>query len=333
MSAITTTEPPAREQRPARRGIADLGEVRRGVYGVWIALTLLLVLTAVVRPSLVHLTSLQTIAVLAAVTAVVGLGQSAVIFVGGIDLSVPYLMTVSGVLFSSLADGQESKLVSSLVVCVAMCAALGLVNGVGSVRLGIHPVVMTLALGAVIQGATLGYTGGLVTGSPPRSVGHFMLGRNGSLPLVLVALVVLTVVVTFVMRQTSYGRHLQATALNPVAARLAGVNSTAVAVSTYVVSGVCAALGGVMVAGLSGQSYLAMGDPYLLISVAVVALGGASFAGGRGNFLGTLGGALLLSLITTLLTTFHLSEAVRVMVQGAVILLAAVAARVGIRRD
>jgi ribose transport system permease protein len=134
------------------------------------------------------------------------------------------------------------------------------------------------------------------------------------------------------MRQTSYGRRLQAVAMNPIAARLGGVNSVAIATSTYVISGVCAALGGIMVAGLSGQSYLSMGAPYLLTSVAVVALGGASFAGGRGNFLGTLGGALLLSLLTTLLTTFHLSEGVRVMVQGAVILLAAIAAKLGMRR-
>jgi ribose transport system permease protein len=111
------------------------------------------------------------------------------------------------------------------------------------------------------------------------------------------------------------------------------VNSIAMSASTYVVSGVCAAIGGVMVAGFSGQSYLAMGDPYLLTSVAVVALGGAAFAGGSGNFLGTLGGALLLSLLATLLTTFHLEEGWRVIVQGVVILLATIAARLGTHRS
>jgi len=330
---MTTETVPAREQSPARRGIADLGDVRRGVYGVWAALVLLLVFAAVVRPSLVHLSSLQTVAVLAAVTAVVGLGQSAVIFVAGIDLSVPWVMTLSGVLFSKLANGSEDKLLVALAASLVVGLVIGLVNGIGSVVLGIHPVVTTLAVGAVIQGATLGYTGGLVTGSPPKSVGSFMLGVGNAIPPVLFALVALTVLVTFVMRQTVFGRKLQATSYNPAAARLAGVSSTAVAASTYVISGVCAAVGGVMVAGLSGQSYLAMGSPYLLISVAVVALGGASFAGGRGSFLGTLGGALLLSLLTTLLTTFHLSEGLRVMVQGAVILLAAIAAKLTLRRD
>ena len=327
----TAEQVPAREQRPARRGLADLGDVRRGVYGVWAALLLVGVITAVVRPALVQASSLQTIAVLAAITAVVGLGQSAVIFVGGIDLSVPWVMTLSGVLFSEFANGSEERLVTALLMAVVIGVGVGLVNGIGSVVLDIHPVVTTLAVGAVLQGATLGYTGGLVTGSPPRSVGQFMLGVGDAIPPVLFVLLVLTVVVTVVMRQTTFGRHLQAVALNPLAARLGGVNSTAVAVSTYVISGVCAALGGIMVAGLSGQSYLDMGSPYLLLSVAVVALGGASFAGGRGNFLGTLGGAVLLSLLTTLLTTFHLSEGPRVVIQGAVILIAAIAAKLGMR--
>jgi ribose transport system permease protein len=330
---MTTRQVDAREQSPVRRGLADLGDVRRGVYGVWTALVLLLVFAAVVRPSLIQPNSLQTIAVLAAVTAVVGLGQSAVIYVSGIDLSLPWVMTLSGVLFAKLANGAEDRLLYALVVSVLVGAAIGLLNGIGSVVLGIHPVVTTLAVGAILEGATLGFTGGLVTGSPPRSVGHFMLGVGNSIPPVLFALLVLTIAVTFVMRQTGYGRRLQAASLNPVAARLAGVSSSAVTASAYVISGVCAALGGVMVAGLSGQSYLGMGSPYLLISVAVVALGGASFAGGRGNFLGTLGGALVLSVLTTLLTTFHLSEGLRVIVQGAVILLAVVAANLGMKRD
>jgi ribose transport system permease protein len=86
-----------------------------------------------------------------------------------------------------------------------------------------------------------------------------------------------------------------------------------------------------MLSGQAGQSYLGMGEPYLLTSVAVVALGGASFAGGRGHFLGTLGGALLLSVLITLLMTFQLPEAVRTIVQGVVILASVIVAKVGFR--
>ena len=303
------------------------------MYGVWAAFVLLLIVAAIARPALMQVSSLKTVAVLAAITAIVGLGQSAVIFVSGIDLSIPMVMTISGILFCQIANGDESRLFIALLVSIVVGVVVGLINGIGSVVLGIHPVVTTIAVGAILTGVTLGYTGGLVTGSPPASLGQFMLGDGSGIPAVLIALVILTVVVTFVMRQTVFGRRLQATAYNPVSTRLAGVNSTAVATSTYVISAVCAAIGGVMVAGLSGQSYLGMGDPYLLLSVAVVALGGASFAGGRGNFLGTLGGALLLSLLTTLLTTFHLSEGMKVVIQGAVILLAVIASKFRSKRD
>jgi ribose transport system permease protein len=318
--------------RPVRRGLADLGDARRGVVGVWSALVILLVITAIARPALANPSSLATIAELAAVTAVVGLGQSATIFVGGIDLSIPAVMTLSGVLFAAVTKGEASGLVAGLAVALLVGVGAGLINGVGSVVLRIHPVVMTLASGAILIGATLGYTGGMVTGSPPVEVGVFMRGQGGSFPAVLIALFLLTILVIFVMRQTTYGRRLQATALNSVAARLGGASAAPLAASTYVISGVCAALGGVMAAGLAGQSYLSMGDPYLLASVAVVALGGASFAGGSGSFLGTLGGALLLSLLGTVLVTFQLAEGWRVIVQGAVILLAVIGARLGTTR-
>jgi len=333
MSADTEAPVQERKQSPGKRGLVDLGDARRGVYGVWAAFVLLLIVAAIARPALMQVSSLKTIAVLAAITAIVGLGQSAVIFVSGIDLSIPMVMTISGILFCQIANGDESRLWIALFVSILIGVVIGLINGIGSVVLGIHPVVTTIAVGAILTGITLGYTGGLVTGSPPASVGQFMLGDGSGIPAVLIALIVLTAVVTFVMRQTVFGRRLQATAYNPVSTRLAGVNSTAVATSTYVISAVCAAIGGVMIAGLSGQSYLGMGDPYLLLSVAVVALGGASFAGGRGNFLGTLGGALLLSLLTTLLTTFHLSEGMKVVIQGAVILLAVIASKIRSKRD
>lgn len=319
-------------KHPARRGIADLGDSKRAVYAVWIALLAMLILTVIVRPSLAAPASLQTIAVLAAVSAVVGLGQGAVIFTGGIDLSVPWIMSSVAIIFSGISNGRNELLLPALLIAIAVGAGIGLLNGIGSVYLGIHPVVMTLAVNTILQGAMLGYTGGLVTGSPPGLVSTFMRGGGTGIPAVLPALLVLAVVVTFVMRQTTYGRKLQAVGLNPEAARLAGVNSRAIGASTYLISGVCAALAGVMLAGLSGQSYLGMGDPYLLMSIAVVALGGAAFVGGRGHYLGTLGGALLLSLLTTLLMTFHLPEAARTIVQGLVILIAVIAAKVGLKK-
>ena len=326
----TTVQGVARSRK--RRGPLDLGDARRTVTVVWIVVIAVYLFMLIVRPNLAQLSSMQTIVALGAITAVVGLGQGAVVFVGGIDLSVPWIMSSSAILFTSLADGSNERFALAAIVALGYGAIMGTLNGLGVTLFGIHPVVMTLSLSAILEGGALGWTGGSVTGSPPSAIAEFMKGTGGALPWVIPALIALTIVVSFVYRQTRYGRELQAVGLNPAASRLAGVRSRGVIVSTYVISGVCAAAAGMMLSGLAGQSYLAMGTPYMLMSVAVVALGGASFAGGRGHFLGTLGGAILLSMIITLLMTFQLPEAVRTIVQGLVILIAVILANLGFKR-
>jgi len=326
----TTVQGVARSRR--RRGPLDLGDSRRTVTVVWLVVIAVYLFMLVLRPNLAQISSMQTIVALGAITALVGLGQGAVVFVGGIDLSVPWVLSSSAILFTSLSDGSDERFALAAGVALVYGGAMGAANGLGVTIFGIHPVVMTLALSAILEGSSLGWTGGSVTGSPPPVISRFMKGVDGGMPLVIPALLVLTVVVCFVYRQTRYGRELQAVGLNPQASRLAGVRSRGVIVSTYVISGVTAAAAGMMLSGLAGQSYLAMGTPYMLMSVAVVALGGASFAGGRGHFLGTLGGAMLLSMLITLLMTFQLPEAIRTIVQGLVILIAVILANMQFKR-
>lgn len=311
-----------------RRPLLDLGDSRRPVAAIWVVLGVASIVGVILRPTLLSVDSAQIVLVLASVTAVVGLGQGAAIFVGGIDLSLPWTMTSAAILFAGVARGENSAVPAALVVAVGLGLLIGLINGIGIVRFHIHPVVMTLAMNAILAGAIIGYTGGFATGSPPEAVKTFMNGGILGLSPAILLMILLTVVVTFVMRQTVYGRYLQAVGLNAKAARVAGAASGPLTASAYVVSSICAAIGGVMLSGIAGQSYLGMGDPYLLTSIAVVALGGASFSGGRGHFLGTMAAAILLSLLLTLLVTFHLPEALRQVALGLAILAAVVAGRV-----
>lgn len=326
----TTTLGVQRSRR--RRGPLDLGDARRTVTVVWVVVVLVYVFMLLIRPNLAGLSSMQTIVSLAAITAVAGLGQGAVVFGGGIDMSIPWILSSSAILFTAVSGGSNDRFLLGAIVAVAYGAAMGAINGFGVSYFGIHPVVMTLALSAILEGSSLGWTGGAVTGSPPPLIAQFMKGSDGSMPMVIPALLVLTVIVCFVYRQTRFGREYQAVGLNPAASRLAGVHSKGIIIATYVISGVSAALAGMMLSGLAGQSYLAMGSPYLLMSVAVVALGGAAFSGGRGHFLGTLGGAILLSMLVTLLMTFQMPEAVRTIVQGLVILIAVMFASIEFRQ-
>ena len=327
-SRVESTSATPDSAKPRRRGLLDLGDSRTAVVSIWIALAVGAVIAFVLRPALFNFDSIQIVLVLATVTIVVGLGQGAAIFVGGIDLSIPWTLTASAIMFAGIAKGSDGSVWPALIAAIALGAAIGAANGFAIVRLNIHPVVMTLAMNTIVQGAIIGYTGGFATGSPPPSVGDFMNGSFLGISPALWLVIFLTVLVSFTLRQTVYGRRLQAVGLNPVAARLAGAPSRLIAGSAYMISGTCAALAGVMLSGIAGQSYLGMGDPYLLASIAVVALGGAAFSGGNGHFLGTVAAAILMSLLLTLLVTFHLPEAMRQVVLGLAVLAAVIAGRV-----
>lgn len=333
---MTTTAPAATRGRPFTglfsRGLLDFGTAGRPVAAIWIALALMCALVLIVRPALLRPASLETILVLAAITIMVGLGQGAVIFIGGIDLSIPWTMSSSAILFAGITGGRSELLLPGLLAALALGVGVGLANGIGSIRFGVHPVVMTLAMNAVLQGATLGYTGGSVTGSPPAEAGWLMTGDLLGIAPILWVMLVLVLAVTLVLRSGTFGRRLNAVGLAPEAARLAGTSSARLSVLMYVLSSLCAVLAGIMLSGLASQSYLGMGDPYLLGSIAVVALGGAAFSGGRGHFLGTVGAGILLSLLTSLLTTYQLPEAVKQIAFGAVILVAIIAGTLRSRR-
>ncbi len=123
------------------------------------------------------------------------------------------------------------------------------------------------------------------------------------------------------LQRTTFGKQLFAIGTNRTTARLSGVNVTAMAIGTYTVAGMLAALGGFLVVGNTGVVHIRIGDPFLFPSIAAVAAGGTLLTGGKGSYVGTMAGALVLTLITSLLTTMQLPEAVRRMVLGATLLI------------
>jgi len=134
------------------------------------------------------------------------------------------------------------------------------------------------------------------------------------------------VVGVVVLGRTTYGRRLYAVGTNAPAAFLAGIEVRRVLVVPYVVSAVGAALTGVLLVGYRGQAFNNMGDEYLFSSAVAVAVGGASILGGRGNYLGTVAGALILILVTALLPLFHLGTAAVQVSYGVILIVAVIAA-------
>jgi ribose transport system permease protein len=305
----------------------------RYVLPSYVGILVLTIIAGAISSNLTTLESARTILTLSTFLAVLGLGQGLVVLTGGIDLSIPWVMATAGIMLTSLTGGQDAPLVWVVPAIVAFGALVGLANGVGVALLGISPLVMTLAMNVIVRGATLVAINGTPSGLTPPAVSYLMSGRILDwAPPVFILVGVLFAVAVIVLRRTPYGRHVYAVGTNANVARLSGVRVTAITTSAYVISGVMAAIAGVLLTGYSTLSFVNMGDPYLLPSIAAVVVGGAAIVGGRGSPVGTLGGAIMLTLLGTVLVALVLPPAVRNIAYGLVILGAVVATSLESRR-
>jgi ribose transport system permease protein len=251
---------------------------------------------------------------------IVALGQTVVILGGGIDLTVPWTLNGAAILVSLFADGRNAALVWAIPLVIVLGAGVGVVNGVGIALLGINPIIMTLGVNVILFGAVLGYTHGAPPAAAPGHVEYLATGRAGPIPVNTLIWAALAAVATVLLTWTAFGRHLYALGTNRTVAQFSGIAISRVTITTYVISGMTAAFAGILLTGYTGQAYLGMGDPFLFSSVAAVAIGGASILGGSGHYLGTVAGALILTVLAGLLPILNLNEAARQIIYGAVIL-------------
>lgn len=250
----------------------------------------------------------------------VAAGQSFVILSGGIDLSIPWVLNSAAVLLTLFANGSNAKAAWLTPLLLLGGAVIGAANGLGVAYLNIPPIIMTLGMSSMVEGGLLLYTNGGSGGYAPSSIGYASTHRWGPVPVVAVVWLAVLLVATIALSRTPFGRRLYAVGLNRRVALFAGVNVRWVTISVYIVSGLTAALAGIVLAGYVGESYLGMGDPYLFSSVAAVAIGGASVLGGTGNYVGTTAGALVLALLASILPILGFSQSTLEIVYGLVIL-------------
>ena len=248
--------------------------------------------------------AIRALLVIASLLAVASIGQTLVVILGGIDLSIPFVIGFANVVAAQLyGQGWNFALVCFLVGILAI--AIGALNGLISRGLNIHPLIVTLGIGMIVHGAVLLWTGGFPSGSAPEAVSSFVSigGSVGPLPVPLLVpcLVVLTALIVLVLARTPYGRRLYAVGSNPEAAPLALIDPLRMWVVTYAASAFFAAVAGVLLLGFTGSAYGDVGQPYLFQTIAAVVVGGAALVGGRGSYLGTIAGVLVLTEINTLL--------------------------------
>ena len=258
--------------------------------------------------------------------AILGACQTLTFLTGGIDLSVGAVASMSGFVVATLVGGQGLGV--ALLVALLIAVLAGAATGIGVGVFRVHPLIMSLGMSLIILGLANTWQVMMVQTStgvpaPLRTLGTVMVADI--LPLSLVVFVPVAAFVFVMLRRTGYGRLLYALGDNPVAARLSGARSWQVLTVLYIISAVLAAIAGFLLSGLTNVASVNLGDSSVLPSVAAAVIGGTSILGGRGGYGGTIVGALVLTVLTSLLTILGLTEAIRLILFGSIIVIVAAA--------
>jgi ribose transport system permease protein len=253
--------------------------------------------------------------------------QTLTMLTAGIDLSVGTVASMAGFVTATLVNS-PGGLPFAIAVALIAAALAGLVTGIGVGIFKVHPLIMTLGMSFVVLGlANVWQLQTVQTGSGVpdelRWIGSGSL--FGILPYSLIIFVPLALLILLGLRRTGYGRLLYAIGDNPIAARLSGARAWQVLIVLYVISAVLAGIAGLLVAGLTNTASVSLAESYLLPSVAAAVIGGTSIFGGRGGYGGAIVGALILTVLTALLTVLGLPEPSRQILFGAIIVIVAAA--------
>jgi ribose transport system permease protein len=253
---------------------------------------------------------------------IIATGMMLVILLGQIDLSVPWVVTAGAMMASAAAAYGPTGAVVAIPFGILCGAAFGVLNGFGVAYLRIPSMIITLATNAVAQGLMVVYTGGF---SPQDSATPAMryLATGFTIPGIPNAVLMWALIgaaTVFIFTRTTFGRAIYGIGNRERAAYLSGINTRRVVMTAFAISGALSAFGGVLLAGYASKAAQSMGDAYLLPSIAAVVLGGTHVLGGRGSYLGTVAGVILITLLQSILSVMQMEEAGRQLIYGAVII-------------
>jgi ribose transport system permease protein len=289
-------------------------------------LALLVVVSELVRPGVVTPGWAAVIVRASVPLAILAGCQTLTMLTGGIDLSVGAVASMAGFVVATMLNSPGTP--TGIVVALIAAAIAGLVTGIGVGVFRVHPLIMTLGVSLVVLGLANVWqiqtvTSGVGVATQIRTLGSGL--AFDVIPYNLIVFVPVAALILLGLRWTGYGRLLYAIGDNPVAARLSGARSWQILIVLYVISALLAALAGFLYSGLTNVASVTLVDSAVLPSVAAAVIGGTSILGGRGGFVGTIVGALILTVVESLLSSLGYPEAVRQVVFGAIIVAVAAA--------
>ncbi|KQU50524.1 ABC transporter permease [Rhodococcus sp. Leaf278] len=255
-------------------------------------------------------------------------GQGLVILSGGIDLSVPATIAVAAFTTGYLSDHGLPELLA-ILLAILIASTIGLVNGIIVARSTFPPFIVTLATSTVAAALLLGFSAGAPGQKAPSNLlGVFASGNDVlGIPAAVFLFLIAAGLGWYVQNRTRLGRRTYAVGNSPVASRIAGINVPLNIFQVYWVASLFYAVAGVLLMGYGSGSDLNIGSPWLLPSIAAVVIGGSSIAGGSGRYSGTIGAAVLLTMLSIGISALGLSEGLKQVLYGAVILVALLLSR------
>jgi ribose transport system permease protein len=249
---------------------------------------------------------------------IVAIGQTLVLLVAGLDLSVGGVIVLTSVIIAEVSRGQDSRLVLALLVALVFGAGIGLGNGLLITKRNVPPFVATLGMLVLIRGGQTAYTKGIPSGFVPGTL-DVVNKEIGSLPVPVVIWLALNLIIAFILYATPYGRRVYSVGSNREAARLSGINVDRVLISVYILCSVLSVAAGVVLTGYIGYVDRYLGRGLDLDSIAAAIVGGTTFTGGRGSLMGTVAGVLLVQVLSSMTVLLGLDVQTQLVIKGLVI--------------
>jgi ribose transport system permease protein len=252
---------------------------------------------------------------------IIATGMMLVILLGQIDLSVPWTVTLGAMMGCAAVSYGPAGQVLAIPFGIFCGLVVGAVNGFAVAYLRIPSMIITLAVNAVAQGLMVAYTGGFAPQDSASPAMKWLAAQSTfGVPHAVIVWAVVGALAIFLLNRTTFGRAIYGIGNKEAAAYLSGVPTQRVVMIAFALCGGLAAFGGVLLAGYAGKAAQSMGDAYLLPAIAAVVLGGTSILGGRGSYLGTVAGAILITLLQSILSVMQIAEFGRQIIYGAIII-------------
>jgi ribose transport system permease protein len=288
------------------------------VIKTFIAMFALYIFSIILAPNYLALDHINQTIALASFLGIIAIGQTLVILTGGLDLSIAYTMNFGAVILT-----QETLKLGgfpALIIALATGVIIGLFNGFFIAYIGISPMIMTLATNSILKSVTYVYTGGTPKGVASQWICFIGSGSIFGVRAAILFWALISVMVVILLLKTTFGRKVISIGNSYKTSYLSGINNNRVIMGVYALSGLFAVVAGIMLTGLSqGRAYLGMGDSFQIASIAAVVIGGTSIIGGKGGYVGTIAGAIIIYILNSILAVLNMADAGRQIIFGLVI--------------